>query len=272
MYKVLFAAVVAVSAIACQEPLTVQQAQQALEESSAASQAENLTSSSVELVVQTDFTIGDAVEKAAEKIKAFVASQLPCAQIELSGATLSIEYGVIAGDCTYNGHTYSGEHEVTVKRNQSSEVLVHHEWSDFTNGLVTVNGSADVTWSAKKKSRHVVHDLSWTRDDGFVGHGSGDRTQTALSGGIAEGIKIDGERTWEGKKGTWKLDIDGIEMRWVDPVPQAGTWTLETPFDNKSVTLSFDRKNDVEIKVTAQTGRREFTFIVRKSGIVQRYD
>jgi hypothetical protein len=50
-------------------------------------------------------------------------------------------------------------------------------------------------------------------------------------------------------------------MRWVDPAPEAGSLTLETPFD-KSVALSFSRVNDTTIHVTAQGPNRSFGFDV----------
>lgn len=269
MFKFIFT-VFALALVACNSALTAEQTQQALEESSVASQADTLMSSSVELVFQSEFTIGDAVDQAAQKIKSFIASQLPCAQIAVEGATLAIEYGFKPADCEFNGQAYAGEHSVAVQRNQSSEVMVRHKWTDFTNYDISVSGTADVTWNAKNKSRRVEYDLTWTTKDDDTGYGSGERTQTALAKGLVEGIKVQGERTWEGKRGQWKLEIDDIEMRWVDPVPQAGSWILETPFDDKSLTLSFDRKSETEIEVKAKTGGRNFKFIVRKSGKIVR--
>jgi hypothetical protein len=252
---------------ACDQALTAEEAREALDEISVSSQALSLSSSSEELVVETDFTIGEAVESAAEKIRDFVVSQLPCAEITLQNATLSVQYGATEDPCTYNGHTFSGEHEIRVERNQKSEVLVHHQWTDLSNGEITVSGFADVTWSLDDPSRHVVHELDWVRlVDGRTGTGSGDRVQRALGGGIREGISVDGSRAWEGERGRWDLDIDEIEMRWVDPVPQAGKLELVTPFDDKSASLTFKRADESTIGVTFETGNRSFEFKVRKVG------
>src|SRR4051812_402821 len=84
--------------------LTSAEAQESLQQASASSQAENLTAASVE--ISTNFTIGGAVEKAAAELKSFVNSQLPCADVTLAGATLTIEYGVHAGNCLYHGHQF----------------------------------------------------------------------------------------------------------------------------------------------------------------------
>jgi hypothetical protein len=123
-----------------------------------------------------------------------------------------------------------------------------------------------VTWDKTAKTRRVVHDSTWTHlKSGRVGHGTGDRVQSLLPGGIAEGIQIDGERTWDGQRGHWDLAIDGVQMRWTDPVPQAGSYTLTTPFD-KTVSMSFSRVDDDTIAVTVTGPKHEFTFDVSKLG------
>jgi hypothetical protein len=247
-----------------QEAMTVGEAQQAVEEAAVSGEAANLMSGSIEIA--TDFTIGGAVEAAANEIKSFLASQMPCAEVTLTGATLSIEYGVKAGNCTYKGLTYSGTHTVTVSSNDENDVLVEHTWDELSNGRVSVTGSADVTWSLQNESRHVVHDVEWTRLwDGKTGLDTGDSTQTLLEGGLTEGIQVDGSRAWEGTAGRWDLTIEGVQMRWVDPVPQAGTYRLATP-KNKSATLGFERVDEDTIKVTLSSGGKSFDFNVSKLG------
>ena len=88
-----------------------------------------------------------------------------------------------------------------------------------------------------------------------------------LAGGLAEGIQVDGARAWDGEKGHWDLAIDGVQMRWTDPVPQAGSYTLTTPFD-KSVSMAFDRVDDDTIKVTVTGPKHEFSFTVSKLGVI----
>jgi hypothetical protein len=141
-------------------------------------------------------------------------------------------------------------------------VQVDHVFDGITNGRVMVDGTATVEWNFDARERHVVHDATWTRlSDGRTGEGSGDRIQRPLAGGIEEGFSVDGEHHWKGKRGTWDLTIDQVEMRWVDPVPQAGTYTLDTPF-GKTVSLSFERASDTAIQVTVTGPRRSFDFQV----------
>jgi len=253
------------------DTISVDEVQQALEESALSSQAETLLSDGVEIT--TNFTIGEALERAAQELQGFVAAQLPCASITRDAAKLSVTYGAKAGNCSFHGHSFAGEHTVTVMRNAANEVAVHHEWNAFNDGHVSISGSADVMWSRTSKSRHVQHEITWTmlsgRYVGQSGTGRGDRTQTALDSGLAVGMQVNGTRSWDGRHGHFDLDIDGVEMRWSDPVPQAGTYELTTPRAG-TLSLNFARISANSIKVTAKSGPHEFAFTVMADGQVQR--
>src|SRR5690348_13523080 len=247
-----------------EEPLTLGEATSALEQASDAGQAEGLTSASVD--ISTNFTIGQAVQDGAAELKTFIGTQLPCADITLEDATLTVVYGAKPGNCTYHGHTFSGTHSINLERNEDAQVLVHHEWTDFSNGVVSLDGTADVTWNLTDKTRRMQHESYWTNlKSGRTGTGSGDRVQSVLAGGITEGIQVDGSRSWDGERGHWDLAIDGVQMRWTDPVPQSGSYTLKTPFD-KSVSMAFERVDDDTIQVTVTGPKREFSFNVSKLG------
>jgi hypothetical protein len=256
----------ALSACPKETELTASEAAESLQQASASSQADNLAAASVD--ISTNFTIGGAMEQAAGELKAFVASQLPCADVSLSGATLAIEYGVHPGNCTYHGHTFSGSSSITVSKNDMNDVVVDHKWTGLSNGIVELDGTAHVTWDFESKTRHVVHDVKWTHLASHrTGEGVGDRTEAALAGGISEGIQVDGTRSWTGDRGTWDLSIDAVQMRWADPVPQAGGYSLSTPY-GKSVSLAFSRVDSDTIKVTVSGPKHEFSFNVSKAGAV----
>lgn len=246
--------------------LTSAEAQESLQQASASTQAENLTAASID--ISTNFTIGGAVDQAAAELKSFVNSQLPCADVTLADATLTIEYGVKPGNCAYRGHTFSGASSITVSKNAMNEVVVDHVWTQLSNGVVELDGTAQVTWNFSDQTRHVVHDVKWTQlASGRTGKGSGDRVQKPLASGIGEGIQVDGTRTWTGQRGTWDLAIDSVQMRWSDPVPQAGSYSLSTPYD-KSVSMSFARVDEDTIKVTVAGAKRDFSFTVTKAGAI----
>lgn len=247
--------------------LSSAQAREALEEAALASKAEALTSGAVE--ISTHFTIGQGVEAAAEELSAFFEAQLPCAEVVVEQARLEITYGARPGSCTYRGQTFSGQSAVTIDRNDAGEVVVEHEWLALSNGAVTLDGDATVTWNLDQGTRRVVHDALWTDvATGKTVQGSGDRTQSLLDGGLAEGIRVDGVRSWTTPRGEWDLGIDGVELRWVDPVPQAGSYTLATP-DGKSLSLSFARKDADTISVEVASGKHQFRFDVTALGISQ---
>lgn len=241
--------------VACGE-LTSEQAREALDEASLSSAAASLTGGSIE--ISTHFTIGGAAETAAGEIRTFVESQLPCARVTVTGAMLTIEYGALPGNCTFQGQTYSGTHVITVMASGGTELMVEHQWTDLRNQTVSVTGSAMVTWSATDVTRHVSHTMTWTRlGDGHTGTGTGDRTQMPLGAGILTGFEESGERTWTTASGTWSLDIAQVQMRWIDPCPQAGTYTLTTP-SQKTMSLSFMRTGTATIRATITSGSRSF--------------
>lgn len=247
------------SAVGC-ESLTREEAAAALEEIEVASQASALTSSSIE--ISTNFTIGDAAAVAATELGSFIESQMPCAAVTVAAGSVTVEYGANSGSCAYRGQQYAGTHQMTVMRNEMSEVIVEHTWTDFHNDTVSVSGTATVTWSFENPARQVDHTITWTRmSDGRTGVGSGSRVQRPLEGGLLTGFSVDGDRTWEGESGVWTLDIDEVQMRWVDAVPQSGTYTLVTPA-GKMLALSFARASSTTITVTVASGMRSFDFNV----------
>jgi hypothetical protein len=263
--KIAFAALPVVFLACNQESLTRDEAVEALTESSIESQASAVTAGPIE--ISTKFTIGSAVANAATELRGFLAAELPCAKVTLEGQTVTTEWG-ITGGCAYKGMTYTGTSSITVQRTDAQTLQVDHTWTDLSNDKVKVSGTAQVTWSGAEHSRHVVHQLTWTRlSDNRTGTGSGDRTQTLLDPeqGIAGGIRIDGNRHWSGRAGAWDLAITGVEVRLQDPVPQAGSYQLTTP-KNKNLTLSFARQAADVIRVTLSGPKRSFSFDVRQIG------
>lgn len=262
-----------IAAVAClggcprdkEEPMTQAEAREAIDQSTVDSQAASLTTSSIE--ISTSFTIGKAVKESAAELSTFITSHLPCAEVSVAEATLSVTYGAKPGDCTYRGHEFTGQHTIAITKNEDV-VEVDHTWKDLSNGLVKVSGTAHVEWDGGAKERRVDHELTWTRlSDGKTGKGSGSRTQKALSGGLDEGIQVDGDRSWNGSGGTWNLAIESVQMRWADPVPQAGTYRLASP-KNRSLSLSFSRVDADTIEVNVSNGNRSFKFNVNATGAV----
>lgn len=243
------------------DALTHSEAKSALESTQLSNEAESVTAGVVEIT--TSFTIGDAVDKAAENMRDFVRSQVPCATAELDESrVLGIDFGVRGEGCAWRGKTYTGRVEVQIEKVEDGVIEITHSWLDLSNGAITVNGGATVTWDFNEVTRRVVHSLTWESERGN-GSATGDRTQQPLEGG---GLQIDGERSWTGAAGnTWTLTIDGVQARRLDPVPQAGTYTIINP-KGKTLSMTFERLDATTIKVTISAGEKSFDFNVKGLG------
>lgn len=251
------------------DEMTYGEALEALQATVDSGKGEALVSEPIEITTQ--FTLGQAAADAAQELRDWVASQLPCAELSLDGASLTMDLGTLDDACTYQGKTYAGVIVLEVVSADADAVLVRHTWSSLTDGALTADGSADVTWTQDTATeRHVAHEIVWTDDTGRVIDARGDRTQRYLdeSLGIWGGFGESGTRDWtDSETGEWSLDIDGIEVRWQDPVPQAGLYTLLNP-DGKTLTMLFERLDDDTIRVTMTGTRDDLVFDVSAWGVI----
>ncbi len=243
------------------ETLTREEAKLALDEAQLSTQSQSMTYDVLE--ISTHFTIGAAVEDAVDELKAFVESQIPCSTVTRQDRTLTVDFGELGDQCVYKGRTYAGQSQITLERTEAGQLEVTHVWTDLTNGNVTINGGATVTWDRSEGTRRVEHQIKWSNGDKSA-TGEGDRTQQLIDRdlGLQGGIEINGSRGWSSDRGQWNLAIKGVQVRGADPVPQAGTYTLTNP-DNKELTMSFKRLDDTTIEVQVSGTRRDFTFNVR---------
>ncbi len=253
------------TAASCAPTLTREEAQEAVDEIQFASEGAALSSEHIEL--STSFTLGQGLRSAGSALVSTLRENLPCAAITLDAdqPSVTVDYGTRSEACTSEARTpLSGRHTISIARADADEVIVDHVFDALATERVELSGTATVTWNTEDKTRHVVHDSVWTRkSDGHSAEGSGERTQRALPGGLKDGFAVSGHRTWSGPRGTWKLDINDVEMRWEDPVPQAGSYQLETP-SGVEIELRFKRESENAIAVTAEGPRRSFEFVVRR--------
>lgn len=217
--------------------------------------------------ISTSFTMGQAVRDAAAELRDFVQSQIPCSTVTVQDATVTIDFGTLDDQCTWNDHSWAGVATISITRAEAGQAEVAHTWIGLTNGEHTLDGDATVTWDRVAGSRNVVHDIDWTDEDGQVVHATGDRTMTLIDPelGLEGGIEINGQRDWTNDRGLYDLQIDGIEARGIDPVPQAGTYTLTLP-SGRVATLSFARVDEDTIAVTLSGGRRERVWHITSEG------
>jgi hypothetical protein len=206
-----------------------------------------------------------AAADALASIESFIKAQLPCASVQLVGNLLTVNYGANGGNCTYDGVLFSGVQTIAIGAISSTSVEVDHTWTGFSNGYVDINGNAQVTWTSNA-SRQVTSNLTWTRmADGMTGQGSANVTQSGLGGDFSTGIEENGSRSWSDVTGDWSLTINDVQQRWVDPVPQAGSFNLDTA-KGKDVMVTFSRINPSTIAATVTSGGSSFTFDVTETG------
>ncbi|MCB9688955.1 MAG: hypothetical protein H6735_28190 [Alphaproteobacteria bacterium] len=234
------------------EEMGVFEALAALGQVNESARGEQATSEVVE--VSTDFTIGDAVIDAAQAIGDFWESQAPCTVVTTDGALVTIDYGTLDDDCVYNHHTYAGVNTVEVVDTTLGSLQVEHTWNGFSNGDVQVDGGAEVTWSGADLSRRVVTDHTWTdlKDPSNVVEVHGDHVTAPMETGVTFwdfGFTLDGTREWTTEGETWSLEMADMELRMLDPAPQAGTVDLIAP-NGKTLTIAYDRVDEDTISAT----------------------
>lgn len=217
--------------------------------------------------ISTSFTIGDGVEAIIEEVRAFLESQAPCSTVEIDpGRSLRIDFGELGDACTYRGRTYAGEVLYTFEVS-GSDVLVTHEYTDFRSEQVTINGRSDVVWGGGAREVTTDYEIVGTRAT-LQEHGTRVMRWIDESQGLGGGVRIDGDSRWDGPLGVWDLNIDGVEARGQDPVPQAGAFELVTPRDILA-TLSFSRIDEDTIEVRLEGPRQERIYHVTRLGTVE---
>lgn len=221
--------------------------------------------------VSTNFPIGVPIEEAVPGLATYFETQAPCALVSADGATVTVDFGSIESSCALNEHVYGGVVAIEITSTLDSAVQVLHTWTGLTNGVITINGTGDVTWSGAGPghTRHVVHQLSWTRADGSTVDASGDRLQALqlASEGLAGGMVVSGNRDWTYSGDPWHAAINDIEIIGVDPVPEDGSYNLTMP-SNQLFNVSFERNDDEDdtIRIVVHGNIDSYPFDVTRSG------
>ncbi len=235
-----------------QDEMGLLEALAALEEVDHSARGEQATSEVIE--ISTDFTIGDALASAAETIADFWRSQADCTEVSVEGATTTVDYGTLEDACTWQGKTYAGVNTVTIQSTSAGALEVVHGWSGFTDGEVTVDGGALVTWSGADQTRRVQTAHTWSDADGTSVDVVGDHVTAPLDASVPawrSGFTLDGTRDWTHDGADWTLTMEALQLRLLDPAPQAGVIDLTSP-EGKSLTIRYDRVDEDTISATLQ--------------------
>jgi hypothetical protein len=203
--------------------------------------------------VSTDFTIGDALESAAQAIADFWQSQAPCTEVTLAGNVLTVDYGTLDDACSWNGRTYAGVNSLTFASTTPGELEVLHDWSGFSDGEVTVDGGATVTWSGEDQTRRVQTEHTWTAvDDGATVDVVGDHVTGPIDASVPwwqSGFTLDGDRAWTLDGDEWSLVMNGLEWRLVDAAPELGSIDVVAP-NGKTLSIVYARVDEGTISAT----------------------
>ena len=262
------AAILALNTGCLRDNMTNREVLQALQETADSSRGERATTEPIE--ISTEFTIGDAVEAAAQQMADFWASQEPCTTVTAEAGLVTVDYGGLDDDCEFEGSTYGGLATIAVDDTTEGQLQVTHTWDALTDGLTQVDGGAVVTWTGQGAvSRQVVTDHTWTDvESGDAVDVLGDHTWGFLNEdeGLDAGLTLEGTRTWFSESGEWNIDMSGLEVRLQDPVAQAGSIVLTSPA-NKELTLVHERVDDTTIRITLTGARRDWVFDINQLGI-----
>ena len=272
----------AAAAVAClmllntgcmREGMSTEQVLQALDETQQSARGERLTSEPID--ISTEFTIGDAVEAAAQQLADFWVSQQPCTTVTLEAGVVTVDYGGLDDPCEFEGKTFGGIARVSVDDTQAGQVQVSHAWEALTDGETRVDGGAVVTWvEAGAFARQVETDHQFTdvaTGDQVDVLGSHEWTFLNDTAGLDDGLMLTGERTWSSTTGEWHIDMVDLEIRLQDPVAQAGTIELTNP-DGKVLTLLHERVDESTIRITLTGARRDWVFDINQLGIPSQVD
>lgn len=257
----------AVVAMACSvEEVGDNEMRSAVDEMVASGDAHELESDLFDLTTATD----DAPDGAArrrhllrDRMHELIASQIPCSTLTRVGDdTLVIDFGTLEDECTFRGRTWAGV--VTVSYAIEGEsTIVKHAYDGVTDGRAEIDGTAVVIRT--QEQRHVVTEFVF---DGPRGRftSSSDRVHRPLADDA--GVQIDGTRDWQRERGRVHVDIDGVEVRRGDSVPQDGSFVITRP-DGREMTMTFARVDDDTILVTVTGGERERSFEVGSDGDIR---
>jgi hypothetical protein len=244
-----------------EEPVSATEMRMAVDDAVATGQAYSIEDGIVEIT--TSFTLGDGLRDVAQHVRSFVESQIPCSTVSSPAEnTLVVDFGTLDDACSFDGRTFAGVLTVTFAPGDD-QVVITHGYDGVTDGRATLDGTSTVTWTPG--ARHIVTDFTFTNPRGEF-TATSDRTQTRI-GERGDGITVDGVRDWESPRGEWHLDIESVELRAVDPVPQDGSYELTLPSGNE-ITMTFERIDADTIEVRIEGGRRDRIFRVSSAGDV----
>lgn len=230
----------------------LEEARVAVLEANVSASADRATADSID--VSTELGAGGGeIAQATGLIADFWQSQEPCSRVTVDGSEIIVDYGTLEDDCEFEGRTYAGIDTIQVLSLDPLGMAVTHDWNQFTNGNVTLDGNASVTWIGNDQTRHVETDYVFANFvDASIVEVRGDHLTRRLDPELPVregGFVLDGTRDWTSASGDWSIDMIALEIRPQDPAPQAGTVELTNPGGN-TLTIAYERIDEDTIAAT----------------------
>ncbi len=255
-------------ASACSQ-VSREDAEGALDQAALAVQAHALMATVVALAAPTQ--TGVPIPTAATRLASTIQRLVACATTTAAGDTILIDFGAAARPCLYAGRTLSGCAQLRILANGADTLVIDHYWvagslrdchgDDFSDGAMTVDGTATVTWDLTTARRDILQrDLVWRAN-------STTRT-TSAAGALAEqdlepktGVRVDGAQTWTTEGADWQLQSTGVTIGFDDYLPSAGTHVVTNP-SGDLITLEYTRTDEGHTRVRVHGDGADFSFDV----------
>lgn len=253
---------------ACGE-VSREEAENALDQAALAVQAHALMATIVALAAPTQTEV--PIPTAATDLGSAIARRVSCATTTVTDDTVLVDFGTAARPCSYAGRTLSGCAQLRILANSAGTLVIDHYWvtgslrdchdDDFSDGAMTVDGTATVTWDLATGRRDIVQrDLVW--------RANGSTRTTSAEGTLAEhdlepetGVRVDGAQTWTTEGAAWGFESADIAIGFDDYLPSAGTHVVTNP-SGDLLTIQYTRTDDGHTRVEVSGGGNDFSFDV----------
>jgi hypothetical protein len=226
-------------------------ARQAVVEANLSAAPDRATADGIEMSTE----IGDSaeLEQATGFLAEFWQSQADCTTVTSEGTHVVVDFGTLNDDCEFAGRTYAGIDTITVLSVDPIAMAVRHQWNQFTNGNVTLDGTTAVAWIGNEQTRRIVTDYVVANFvDASISEIHGEFVTRRLEPDVPVrdgGFTLDGTRDWTNEAGDWSLDMSDLEIRPEDPAPQAGQIDLTNPAGD-TFTIAYQRVDEDTIAAT----------------------
>ncbi|MEQ1502099.1 MAG: hypothetical protein ABMB14_07700 [Myxococcota bacterium] len=255
------------------DELTPAEAKTAIESLNQTARSDNASAAIVD--VTTDVTVGDPLSAIIGGVSDFWESQAPCTAVSVGGDTLTLDFGSLADDCTFAGHTYAGIDTVAFTAVDPGTMKVMHTFDAFTNGNVTIDGTTDVTWTGDDDwTRHVESDYVFANFvDPTLVEVHSEHTVSRLDPAVPirdGGFVLSGTRDWTvDDHNDWSMTMNDLKLMIDDAAPFAGTAEVVTP-DDRNLSIVYDRLDDgtITATVTGEGGNKSLVFYIDQDGVV----